>query len=131
VIDGTCYAIHAELLARVGPLDSENFGRRGWGATEDYILRIRALGGSVLVTHRAYLEHSRGATAHDTMSSYERYASSEMRRGLQRKYGRHWRRHFANMSDVPDGVSRMAVDYMRDTALRFQAHVPAKLRARR
>jgi GT2 family glycosyltransferase len=113
IIDGTCFALTGELIDQLGPLDAKRFGRRGWGGIEDYILRVRAIGGDAYVTHRAYLEHARGSTAHVTMTSYERYATSEMRRGLRRKYGQDWRRHFSTSDESIDSMRVRLGDFLR------------------
>ena len=94
LIDGTCYLIPTSVYRRVGALDEANFGRRGWGAIEDYCLRVRAMGLEVVVTRRAYLAHSQGRTATATRSNYERYAASEFRRGMRRKWGSSWQTSF-------------------------------------
>jgi len=113
VIDGTCFALTTDLLHDLGPLDERNFGRRGWGAIEDYIMRVRALGGDSIVTHRSYLQHARGSTAYSVMTSYERYAASEMRRGLRRKYGPHWRANFGLVEGEPEGLRSRLGDAAR------------------
>lgn len=113
MIDGTCYALTTDLLDALGSLDAKHFGRRGWGGIDDYILRARGLGSGCVVTHRAYLQHARGSTGHAVMSSYERYASAEMRRGMRRKHGRHWRRHFALSSTTPDSPPVVLRDTLR------------------
>ena len=107
MIDGTCYAMTAQTHAALGPLDAAAFGRRGWGAIEDYLIRARAAGLDAVVTRRAYLSHARGTTARAVMSSYERYATSEMRRGMRRKHGPHWRRHFT--TGAPRDGTRIVV----------------------
>lgn len=94
LIDGTCYMVPTSVLRRIGPLDEGHFGRRGWGAIEDYCLRVRSAGLHVLVTRRAYLAHARGRTAKLTQSNYERYAASEFRRGMRRKWGSSWQASF-------------------------------------
>ncbi len=113
IIDGTCFAMSAELLDRVGPLDAKHFGRRGWGAIEDYVLRVRALGGAAYVTRRAYLTHDRGSTARAVMPSYHRYAIAEMRLGLRRIYGPRWREHFPHAVQAPDSTGTRMRDLLR------------------
>jgi GT2 family glycosyltransferase len=93
-IDGTCFLIPATAYQQIGDLDERHFGRRGWGGMEDYCIRTALAGLKIAVTHRAYLTHARGSTAHHVESAYERYAVAEMRRGMRRKWGAHWREHF-------------------------------------
>lgn len=119
IIDGTCYALTARLLDSLGHLDAKNFGRRGWGAIEDYVLRVRALGGDAVVTERAYLQHAGSATAHEVMSSYERYAMAEMRLGMRRKYGPDWRRHF-DLPGGPDVIRVRLADTLREVEDRLR-----------
>lgn len=113
IIDGTCFSMTAELLDRLGPMDARHFGRRGWGGIEDYILRARGLGGGAYVTRRAYLTHARGSTARAVMPSYHRYAIAEMRRGLRRIHGAHWRREFALPVQTPDSTGTRLRDLLR------------------
>ncbi|MGY1604652.1 glycosyltransferase [Geodermatophilus sp. SYSU D00815] len=113
LIDGTCFAFTTERYRALGPLDATAFGRHGWGAMEDYVLRNRALGGGCAVTHRAYLTHASGVTADAVLPVYTRYATSEMRRGLRRKYGRHWRVHFPPLADAPDTPRVLLSDTVR------------------
>jgi GT2 family glycosyltransferase len=114
-IDGTCYALTTACFGRIGPLDAHHFGRWGWGAIEDYMLKVRAAGGDSLVTHRAYLMHFQGSTAHavQAKSTYNRYAAAEMRRGLRRVYGADWRRHFPDMAGNPDDAHQKLSDVLR------------------
>jgi GT2 family glycosyltransferase len=114
-IDGTCYALTTELYGVLGELDGRHFGRRGWGAIEDYMLRVRALGGDSVVTHRSYLTHFQGSTAHSvsTRNTYNRYAAAEMRRGLRHVYGADWRRHFPDMAGPPDSTRQRLSDVLR------------------
>jgi GT2 family glycosyltransferase len=117
LIDGTCYLIPTTAYRRVGPLDEAHFGRRGWGAIEDYCLRVRSLGLQVVVTRRAYLAHSRGSTANATQSNYHRYAASEFRRGMRRKWGSSWQSSFdagTVPQDSPGDRLRDAVRHVED-----------------
>ena len=95
LIDGTCFGLSSALYREVGELDGKHFGRRGWGAIEHYSIRVRLAGGSVIVTRRAYLEHDAGTTARQMMTTYDRYAAAEKRRGLRRKYGPQWRQQLS------------------------------------
>ncbi len=113
IIDGTCFAMTAHLFDRLGPMDAKHFGRRGWGAIEDYVLRTRSLGGAAYVTRRAYLTHARGSTARAVTSTYHRYAIAEMRRGLRRIYGPHWRREFSLPVQAPDSPTTRMRDLLR------------------
>lgn len=113
LIDGTCFSMTAHLVNEVGYLDEGRFGRHGWGAIDDLILRVRALGGTCRVTQRAYLEHDTGATANTVMTSYSRYAYAEMRRGMRRKWGKSWRMHFPPIEGPPDSLRTRIGDQVR------------------
>ncbi|ROP26754.1 GT2 family glycosyltransferase [Pseudokineococcus lusitanus] len=112
-IDGTCFALSSAQVRQTGLLDARRFGRRGWGAIQDYAIRVRQAGGQVLVTRRAYLAHDRGSTARASMSSYERYAASEMRIGMMRKYGRRWRNVVDTDASETDSARRVLGDMTR------------------
>lgn len=94
LIDGTCFLVPTETYRLVGDLDARHFGRRGWGAIEDYCLRTRRAGYSVMVTRRAYLNHAKGVTANSRELAHRKYANAEFRRGMRRKWGADWRSHF-------------------------------------
>lgn len=120
LIDGTCFALTTDLYRRLGPMDERRFGHRGWGGIEDYILRVRELGGDAVVTRRSYLTHARGSTAREAFSAYERYAAAEMRHGLRRKHGRGWRKHFTPTYPATlDSARTMLSDTVRLTELRL------------
>jgi GT2 family glycosyltransferase len=123
LVDGTCFALSCAVFDRLGPMDAKNFGRHGWGAMEDYILRVRAFGGGTYLTRRAFLSHQEAATALDITPGYARYAAPEMRRGLRRKYGAHWRSHFEIPDQSPDGLITRISDLIA-TKTEMPAHAP-------
>jgi hypothetical protein len=47
------------------------------------------------------------------MSSYERYAASEMRRGLRRKYGSNWRAQLELPVEPPESARTRRSDLLR------------------
>jgi GT2 family glycosyltransferase len=108
-----------DLFDQLGALDAKHFGRRGWGAMEDYVLRLRAMGGAAYVTRRAYLTHAHGSTARAVWASYERYAHSEMRRGMRSKYGPHWRAQLEPTDQTPDSVRTRMIDLLRGSVDRL------------
>jgi GT2 family glycosyltransferase len=90
-VDGTCLVIPKNTLTEVGFLDEQRFGQRGWGADYDYALRIREAGGTVMVTHRSYLNHMHQGTAKTVSNQWNALAGNEMEKGMVFKYGNEWR----------------------------------------
>lgn len=109
LIDGTCFLVPTAVFRSIGDLDGKHFGRRGWGAIEDYCIRVRQRGLKVAVTRRAYLTHARGTTAATHEFAYRKYANSEFRRGMRRKWGPGWREWF-DADTVPIDTPRQRVE---------------------
>lgn len=91
-VDGTCMYVPAPVMASVGLLDTEHFGRIGWGAEMDYALRVREKGYSVYATERAFLNHYGQVTAKKVFDNYEHEAGEELNTGMTRKYGVEWKK---------------------------------------
>lgn len=93
-VDGTCMFVPSTTLDAVGLLDSETFAPVGYGADFDYSLRVRASGGSAVVTGLSYLHHEKQVTAKsmygDGMAEYGARGDSAMVAGMAAKWGDGW-----------------------------------------
>jgi len=93
-VDGTCMLIPHRTLNVVGYLDEKHFGKYGHGADQDYCYRVRRSGGSVMVTHRSFINHIGSASVPD--SNWNKLAMQEMQEGMLLKYGENWRNIMTN-----------------------------------
>ena len=93
-VDGTCMFVPSKTLDAVGMLDSKTFAPVGYGADFDYGLRVRAAGGSVVVTGLSYLHHEKQVTAKaiygDGLAGYGAQGDSVMAAGMAAKWGDDW-----------------------------------------
>lgn len=106
-VDVAAMLIPRSTVEAVGFLDEENWPRWGQGCGTDYALRVRASGGSVVVTKRAYLARVPGGKP----GSSESAAETEIDEGMRRKWGRDWReRLYAGFDETPPfGMLQQAV----------------------
>ena len=95
--DGTALLVTAPVLRTIGLLDERAFCRHGWGAIEDFALRLKSNGHTFVVTERAYINHESRVTAKLVHGAYEGAARAEMWLGMRAKYGADWKRNFPDM----------------------------------
>jgi GT2 family glycosyltransferase len=89
-LDGTCLLVPHDTLRTVGLIDQTTWPAYGWGCDKDYALRVRAAGGRVLVTERAYLNHLGRQTAATAPWYDEADAETENNTGMTTKWGPGW-----------------------------------------
>ncbi|MEE4025363.1 glycosyltransferase [Gordonia sp. PKS22-38] len=89
-VDGTCLWASSKALRLAGPLDTDHWPQWNWGCDKDLCMRVRNLGGKVVVTERAYLSHYARATASGIAGFSEQEAELENDLGMAKKWGPDW-----------------------------------------
>lgn len=100
--DGTALLVTADVVDAIGFLDEKSFASHGWGAIEDYAMRLADAGFTFVVTERAYINHHGCRTARTVNGEYQGAAYAEMWLGMRRKYGRNWQGLFPDREFAPD-----------------------------
>lgn len=86
-LDGTCFGFSRTLYREIGGLDPL-FEPLGWGADQDFCIRVRDRGLDVVITEDAYLYHLAGATAKTAVGDfYWKHAGADLTANMRTKYG--------------------------------------------